>query len=233
MNYILVDIASVVNIPRECSYRIAIIPIGSLEHHGETLPLGTDSAIASKIIDYCVERIAGEPEYNKACLLKYPVLQYGFSPEWLSFEGTVSVELEVFISLMRSILKSIRFNVNPIGYIIVNAHGSNYYPIKSLIQECYVDLRVPIIVVDIWRLAGKLGVIYCHACELEAELYHKLTGIEAKGSGKTYCRELDGVYIEYSEGYCGEKPFKRADEILGSVCSYFSKAIKIILEYKR
>lgn len=218
--------ASTPTIPRECSRKIAIVPTGSLEYHGENLPLNTDSIIASRIIDYCM----GNKEID-ICLLKYPVLQYGFSPEWLGFSGSVSIDSETFKHLIHSILKSIELNASPLGFIIVNAHGGNYYPLKSLIHELYIERRIPIIVIDVWRIAGKHGITYCHACELEAELYHKLTGVKARGSNKIYCRELDGIYNEYSEGYCGEQ-LGSVDDILESICKYFEKAISTIAKYR-
>ncbi|MEM4432550.1 MAG: creatininase family protein [Desulfurococcaceae archaeon] len=206
---------------------MAIIPIGSLEYHGGLLPLNTDSIISSKIIDYCISDV--DPNI---CLLKYPVLQYGFSPEWLSFSGTVSIDSETYKRLIYSILKSIEFNVSPLGFIIVNAHGSNYYPLKSLVNEYYMERHIPIVIIDIWRIAGKYGIIYCHACELEAELYHRFMGIEVKASNNIYCREIDGIYTEYSVGRCGELSVS-IDDFLKSICKYFGIAVETIAKHKR
>lgn len=50
---------------------VAVLPIGSLEQHGEHLPLGTDSLLVEAVVD----RALGERDEVVLC----PTLPYGFS----------------------------------------------------------------------------------------------------------------------------------------------------------
>jgi creatinine amidohydrolase len=92
----------------------AVLPVGSTEQHA-SLSLATDNVLAYKI---SVE--AAEP----LIVPVFPVVNYGMTPMFMGYPGTVSLSLETFGALLRDILSSIAHH----GFrrvLIVNGHGGN------------------------------------------------------------------------------------------------------------
>jgi creatinine amidohydrolase len=92
----------------------AILPIGSLEQHGEHLPISTDSLI----IDYISTKIACEIQ-----AFKLPVLSYG-----ISYEHTPMFNLSLQSSTLLSALSDISCSLLEQGMkniIILNGHHGN------------------------------------------------------------------------------------------------------------
>ena len=104
--------------------RVAILPIGSFEQHGNYLPLITDTAIAMAIAD---ELATAYP------LLQLPPVTISCSQEHSAWPGTVSISAATLISVVTDIAKSVsRSGLSAL--VLVNGHGGNYV-LSNLVQE--------------------------------------------------------------------------------------------------
>jgi creatinine amidohydrolase len=105
----------------------AVLPIGSTEQHA-FLSLSTDNILAER-----VAREAAEP----LGVPVFPTVNYGITPGFMAYPGTVSLRVETMLALVRDILDSL----NHQGFrriLIVNGHGGNS-PVQSLASEWMAD----------------------------------------------------------------------------------------------
>lgn len=94
---------------------MVIIPIGSLEQHGDHLPIGTDFING---VERC-KLIAQERD-----ILVSPVLMVGQSPYHMGFAGSITLKAETIIQVhMETVESLIRHGFS--RFIIMNAHGGN------------------------------------------------------------------------------------------------------------
>jgi creatinine amidohydrolase len=114
-----------------------LVPAGSLEQHGEHLPVATDSLLAEHV---CLEaaRRAGTD------VLVTPPLWTGLSPHHLRFGATASVGGSTFATLVRETVASLRSWCPRV--VVVNGHGGNRGPLVTLGVEDGVEC------VDYWAL---------------------------------------------------------------------------------
>ncbi|MGQ9788502.1 MAG: creatininase family protein [Candidatus Hadarchaeaceae archaeon] len=80
----------------------ALIPIGSVEQHGNHLPVFTDNYIALEVSRRAAERISKEFQVVVA-----PLVPFGKSTESKDWVGTISLEPITFIYLVRDICTSL------------------------------------------------------------------------------------------------------------------------------
>jgi len=105
----------------------AVVPIGSTEQHAG-LSLGVDLILSERVSVEAAEPL-GVPVF--------PTLNYGYTPYFTAFPGTVSLRIETLIALVRDVLDSLKRS----GFrriLFVNGHGGNA-PAGSLIQEWMSD----------------------------------------------------------------------------------------------
>jgi creatinine amidohydrolase len=94
------------------SGKVVIIPVGSVEEHGDHLPLCTDSLQP--------EYVALEVAKKTKCLVA-PPLRYGVCNSTRNFSGTISIEFESLYKIMRDILEEfIRNGVT--GILVLSGH---------------------------------------------------------------------------------------------------------------
>lgn len=101
----------------------AVVPIGSTEQHAQ-LSLMVDCILA--------ERVATEAA-NPLGIPVFPTVNYGITPYFRAYPGTVSLRVQTYLSLIQDILQSLAEQ----GFkriVIVNGHGGNS-PAQSLVQE--------------------------------------------------------------------------------------------------
>jgi creatinine amidohydrolase len=92
----------------------AVVPLGSTEQHAG-LSLSVDSILAEKVALDAAEPL-GIPVF--------PPVNYGLTPYFLAYPGTVSLRVETYVRLIREILDSLAGH----GFrriLIVNGHGGN------------------------------------------------------------------------------------------------------------
>lgn len=105
---------------------VALLPIGSFEQHGPSLPLATDTVIACTIAE--------------ALASSYPVLHLppitiscSHEHEHPAWPGTVSISAATLYAVVRDIAASLRRSgINRL--VLVNGHGGNYV-LGNVVQE--------------------------------------------------------------------------------------------------
>jgi len=220
-------------IDKEDNKRIAVIPLGSMEYHGEALPLLTDTLIAENISRKCLAKYA---EITSVSIYLYPGIYLGFSHEWLRYAGTISLDPHTYLRMIESVVKSIEKNIDPHGYLLVNGHGGNYSLLEIFARKYYFSSKKPVLIIDLWRIASHYGLRYCHACREEIMLYNYL--IEKKtdeasndiimnsGSENDYLR---GYYKDIDVGGRGSLSIS-IEEYVCKVCEIIDSAIKHIID---
>lgn len=96
---------------------VLVLPLGSVEQHGNHMPLGTDTLLAHSVSLAAAERLAG----TTAVL---PPPWYGFSAHHMRFAGSVTLRAETLIAVVDDIVGSL------VGHgfrriLVVNGHGGN------------------------------------------------------------------------------------------------------------
>lgn len=95
---------------------IVILPLGSVEQHGNHLPLGTDTILAHAVA------LAAALETRDAVVLPPP--WYGFSAHHMRFPGSITLRVETLMAMVEDIAASVISH----GFgriLIVNGHGGN------------------------------------------------------------------------------------------------------------
>jgi creatinine amidohydrolase len=108
---------------------LILIPIGSIEQHGQHLPLATDSIISQEVTKQVAERINHEFP-----VLVFPQIPFGKSTEHSSKPGTTSLETEVLTNLLRNICRNLTKN----GFkkiVFINGHGGNTNLLNTMLRE--------------------------------------------------------------------------------------------------
>ena len=113
---------------RERGSRIAVLPVGSFEQHGDYLPLITDTIVACAI--------AGEvaAAYN---LMLLPPIAISCSHEHSAWPGTVSISAKTLHQVVNDVAESAARN-GADRLFIVNGHGGNYV-LSNIVQEANVS----------------------------------------------------------------------------------------------
>ncbi len=120
---------------------VAVIAVGSVERHGDHLPLGTDTMLAH----WVAERVAMELGAHL-----YPPIWYGSSKGLSGFRGTMDVDDEALGKYFESVLKEIARS----GYrmcIVVNGHGGNTSVLKLVARRVAFSTGMTVVVVDWWK----------------------------------------------------------------------------------
>ena len=115
---------------RAASGAVCLVPAGSLEQHGEHLPVFTDSLLAEHV---CLEAA----RRARTDVLVAPPLWTGFSPHHLRFGATVTLASSTFAALVRETVASLRSWCARV--IVVNGHGGNRGPLITLGVEDGVE----------------------------------------------------------------------------------------------
>ena len=104
---------------------VAVLPCGSIEKHGEHLPLGTDTLN----IEY-ICRAACE----KAGAIMLPAMPYLFVNEMKASAGAVSLSAATILCFLREVCEEVSRNgIKKI--LLVNGHGGNNNILMTFIQD--------------------------------------------------------------------------------------------------
>jgi creatinine amidohydrolase len=108
---------------------LCVLPVGSLEQHGEHLPVGTDSLLVETV---CLRAAARA----RADVVVAPTLWTGLSPHHVRLGVTVTLEPELLLELTRQILRCLRTWFGEV--VIVNGHGGNrgWLGAHALAEQC-------------------------------------------------------------------------------------------------
>ena len=95
---------------------VVILPLGSVEQHGNHLPLGTDTMLAEAVSCAAAEASGGT--------VVMPPPWYGFSAHHMRFPGSITLRAETLLALAEDVVASlVRHDFRRI--LIVNGHGGN------------------------------------------------------------------------------------------------------------
>ena len=112
---------------RDREARVAVLPVGSFEQHGDFLPLITDTLVAGVI----ARRLSADHG-----LLLLPPVTLSCSHEHSGFPGTVSISAATLIAVVTDVAESLRRSgIERLA--IVNGHGGNYV-LANVVQQANV-----------------------------------------------------------------------------------------------
>ena len=134
---------------------VCLLPVGSLEQHGEHLPVGTDSLLVETV---CLRAAA----LARRDVAVAPTVWTGLSPHHVRLGVTVTLEPELLLALVRSIVGCLRPWFARV--VIVNGHGGNrgWLGALALVDECpvvsYWELVDPSVLRDLFPVdVGSIG----------------------------------------------------------------------------
>jgi creatinine amidohydrolase len=104
--------------------KIAVLPVGSFEQHGDYLPLTTDTIVASLI----ARKVSDDYK-----LFLLPPVTLGCSHEHAAFAGTVSVSAATVTAVISDVRESLAAQgIDTL--VIANGHGGNHFLANVVIQ---------------------------------------------------------------------------------------------------
>lgn len=112
---------------------VLVVPIGSVEQHGDHLPVATDSILVEAVATLGAERVADDVP-----ILTLPAFWSGFSPHHLHFGGTVSLEFENMLAAIEDVADTALEN----GFdalLLLNGHGGNMSLIDGAVSTIGTD----------------------------------------------------------------------------------------------
>ena len=171
---------------------VVIFPVGSVEEHGDHLPLGTDSIQP--------EYIALEVAKKTGCLVAPPI-RYGICNATRNFPGTLTIEFDTLYKVAHDVLSELVRN----GFyriIVLSGHAGNSHMVALRLaaqdivvknDEAKAKGNVRIMVLSDFDFAGELTPRYAsvddgHAGTLETSrvMAIKPELIKAKGKADTW-----------------------------------------------
>jgi creatinine amidohydrolase len=108
---------------------VAVVPVGSVEQHGNHLPVGTDSVLADAAAHLGAERVEDDVP-----ILVTPPVWTGLSPHHLDFGGTITLEVETMLAVLRDVAASILDNGFDAVFFL-NGHGGNMSLLGTAVTE--------------------------------------------------------------------------------------------------
>jgi creatinine amidohydrolase len=107
--------------------RVAVLPVGSFEQHGDFLPLITDTVVACLI----ARRVSAE--YG---LFLLPPVTLSCSHEHSGFAGTVSLSAPTLVAVVTDVAESLGSSgIDRLA--VVNGHGGNYV-LANVVQQANI-----------------------------------------------------------------------------------------------
>jgi creatinine amidohydrolase len=150
----------------------AVVPMGSTEQHAQ-LSLMVD-CILSERVSVDAAKPTGVPVF--------PPINFGITPYFRAFPGTISMRMETFLSVVRDVLDCLAEQ----GFrriLIVNGHGGNS-PAQTLAQEWMTDHKGVRVKFHNWYNAPKtwakvkeIDPVASHASWMENFPWTRLEGV--------------------------------------------------------
>lgn len=110
---------------REKSGGFCVLPVASIERHGNHLPLGIDSFVAEEV---CRRAARLEP------MMVFPVLRFGVNGEAAANPGAIALGTGALFALLENLCDEIARN----GFrkvLLFSSHGGNTYGLPFFVQQ--------------------------------------------------------------------------------------------------
>lgn len=169
---------------RDANYRVAVLPVGSFEQHGDHLPITTDTLVANLV----AQEISAAHD-----LFLLPPVTFGCSHEHAALGATVSIRATTLYDVVNDIADSLRRS-GVMKLVVVNGHGGNYV-LSNVVQEANERER---------RMA-----LFPSRSDWEAA--RSAAGIETTGHDDMHAGELETSLLLSSEPKLVRPAFTGAD----------------------
>lgn len=146
-----------------------LAPVGSFEQHGPMTPFQVDTAIAEYVCKHAAERVQELGAYY----LVGPTINLGASWYHMDFPGTVSLDGDLFVQVVRAVHRSL--HAHGFGNVIfLNGHGGNIAPLNHAINLIRAELDAPVYHVTyadlVPDLTGQTDDCLVHAGQVETSI---------------------------------------------------------------
>ena len=167
----------------------AVLPIGSTEQHAQ-LSLMVDCILSERVaVD--AAKPTGVPVF--------PPVNYGITPYFRAYPGTVTLRLRTFIKVVEDILDSL-FEQGFRNILIVNGHGGNS-PSQTMTQEWMTDHPGTRVKFHNWWNAPKT--------------WAKVQAIDPVASHASWMENFPWTRLEGATTPSQQKPMVDFDKVLG------------------
>ena len=126
---------------------VVVVPVASIEQHGEHLPLNTDANNCCSIATRAAETIDTFP------VVVLPVVAPGYSPHHMGFPGTISLTFETFVR----VLTETAVCVHAHGFkkiLFLNGHGGNSAIVSAMRLKLAAEHDISVVGYTYWDLPG-------------------------------------------------------------------------------
>jgi creatinine amidohydrolase len=188
--------------------------IGACEQHGY-LSLLTDTRIPLALADAISKESA---------ILVAPVINFGISPYFLDYPGTISLRVSTLLNLVEDFVSSL-YQQGFRKFLFLNGHGGNE-PVKGKLSEIlnqYSDMKI------VWyswwqshsieKIAFEKGLKPAHANWLEAFPFTKVAVLPDKAKTPPHYQGLLSAKVTkkvFEDGSFGG-PYKVEEEIMNEI----------------
>lgn len=175
--------------------RVVLLPFGSTEQHGPAGTLGIDTFVATGIAEDVALRTGA---------LCAPPMWFGDSPHHMAFPGTISLQTETLMAVVRDVCRSLAAH----GFdrmVLINGHkGSNLAALGSAVRALH-EQELPDVV---FAVADPLHLARSTAPSIkEANEHHggelELSQVHHRYPGRVRIDRLTGDGADFTEVFGG------------------------------
>ncbi|MDN5851422.1 MAG: creatininase family protein, partial [Actinomycetia bacterium] len=133
-------------VARDAPDAVAVVPVGSIEQHGEHLPMITDTFLVEAVLARALDLLADEPQTYVVA----PALPIGCSDHHL-FAAAVSLRTDT----LRAVLADVCDSLVASGFrriVLVNGHGGNDECVGLAVKELVLRHPVTAAACSYWNL---------------------------------------------------------------------------------
>ncbi|WP_342748045.1 creatininase family protein [Melghirimyces profundicolus] len=145
--------------------KLAIIPVGAHEQHGPHMKESCDAVLATEMSKRLAERL-------HPFALVTPTVNFGVSHHHANFPGTISLQPETLICVLRDMVVSLKHH-GISRFLFLNAHGGNQSTLSIACHSLTRELNVEIYYAKTTASAKNAlkrhvkSPLYGHSCERE------------------------------------------------------------------
>lgn len=124
---------------------VVIIPVGSIEQHGNHLPVDTDTNCCFTIAQRAAQAIDDFP------VLVLPPVWTGYSLHHMDYPGTISLEYHTFVEVLTQIAASVHAH----GFkkiLFLNGHGGNSPIVSVMPTKLATEESIPSVGYTYWEM---------------------------------------------------------------------------------